>query len=575
MSLYLRLPNQSGDNAGPLPTLNRLWPGLLLLAIIALVTYVRLRLLQMPLERDEGEYAYAGQLLLQGVPPYQEFYSMKWPGTFGAYALIMALFGQTIGGIHFGLLLVNIATIVLVFLLGRRLAGDLAGVVAAGTYAVLSLSPFALGLAAHATHFVVLPAVAGLLLLSEPFKTAKDDPAAVFDPRHPSRVTRHIFYAGLLLGLAALMKQSGIAFGLFAALCLLQQERAAAKQDWRRSALRLGCLAAGGLLPLALTFAITAVCGTFSRFWLWTFDYSGAYGQLVKPLDAGRLFISSFGELFRGARGLWALAAIGLILLFVEPWFQRARFFVLGFFLCSLAALCTGWYFRSHYYMQILPAVGLLAGIAVEDAARLLKSQAFGKSGAPSDGPKGAAWILPLLAFLLAAGWSLYISRATFFQRGSNTVSRAIYGSNPFPEAMLIGDYLKDRCSMNGRVAVLGSEPEIFFYSHRRSATGYVYTYPLMEQQPFSHAMQEEMIQQIVAANPEYVIFVNVPASWLALPDSDGTIFEWFNRYREEHLQLVGLVETMPDYHIECTWNVPPEGLTPRTDRYLQIFKRK
>ena len=24
----------------------------------------------MPLERDEGEYAYAGQLILQGIPPY-------------------------------------------------------------------------------------------------------------------------------------------------------------------------------------------------------------------------------------------------------------------------------------------------------------------------------------------------------------------------------------------------------------------------------------------------------------------------------------------------------------------------
>ena len=39
-------------------------------AVLALVAVARLRLLAFPLERDEGEYAYAGQLILQGIPPY-------------------------------------------------------------------------------------------------------------------------------------------------------------------------------------------------------------------------------------------------------------------------------------------------------------------------------------------------------------------------------------------------------------------------------------------------------------------------------------------------------------------------
>src|SRR6185503_13553529 len=94
----------------------------LLLAIVVLVPFViRLRLLQMPLERDEGEYAYAGQLILQGVPPYKLVYNMKLPGTYAAYALIMACFGQTASAIHFGLALVNAASIVLMFFIARRL----------------------------------------------------------------------------------------------------------------------------------------------------------------------------------------------------------------------------------------------------------------------------------------------------------------------------------------------------------------------------------------------------------------------------------------------------------------------
>src|ERR1700676_3462634 len=93
------------------------WVYGLLLVLILFFALIRFHLRQCPLERDEGEYAYAGQLMLQGVPPYQLVYSMKLPGTFAAYAAILALFGQTPTGVHLGLLLVNAATTLLVSLL--------------------------------------------------------------------------------------------------------------------------------------------------------------------------------------------------------------------------------------------------------------------------------------------------------------------------------------------------------------------------------------------------------------------------------------------------------------------------
>ena len=71
------------------------WWGLAAI-VFTLVAAIRIRLLGIPLERDEGEYAYAGQLILQGIPPYKLVYNMKFPGTYAAYALIMSIFGQTI-----------------------------------------------------------------------------------------------------------------------------------------------------------------------------------------------------------------------------------------------------------------------------------------------------------------------------------------------------------------------------------------------------------------------------------------------------------------------------------------------
>ena len=64
-----------------------------LVIVLVIFAIVRIRLRNTPLERDEGEYAYAGQLMLQGDPPYHLAYNMKLPGTYAAYAVMMAAFG--------------------------------------------------------------------------------------------------------------------------------------------------------------------------------------------------------------------------------------------------------------------------------------------------------------------------------------------------------------------------------------------------------------------------------------------------------------------------------------------------
>src|ERR1700731_1392243 len=88
----------------------------LITLVLVLNCAVRFHLRNIPLERDEGEYAYAGQLMLQGIPPYKLAYNMKLPGTYTAYALILAVFGQTPAGVHLGVLVVNAMTVFLVFL---------------------------------------------------------------------------------------------------------------------------------------------------------------------------------------------------------------------------------------------------------------------------------------------------------------------------------------------------------------------------------------------------------------------------------------------------------------------------
>jgi len=86
------------------------WGGVTLVIIAA--GLIRLRLLDVPLDRDEGEYAYIAHLLLAGALPYASACSMKLPGIYAVYAGLLKTFGETPAGIRLGLTLVTSASTV-------------------------------------------------------------------------------------------------------------------------------------------------------------------------------------------------------------------------------------------------------------------------------------------------------------------------------------------------------------------------------------------------------------------------------------------------------------------------------
>src|SRR4029077_5672710 len=246
-------------------------------AILGLIVTIRIRLLGIPLERDEGEYAYAGQLLLQGIPPYKLAYSMKFPGTYVAYAITMFLFGQTITAIHLGLLFVNSATSALIFFIGKRLLNSTVGIVAAVSYALLSLSPSVLGFAAHATHFVVLPVLGGAFLL--------------LNQQKPLGVRRQ-FVSGLLMGLGLLMKQPALFFILFGAIYLFLTD-VRAGLVLQKAIRRNMVFIAGAVIPLVITFLALCYTGVFAKFWFWTVHYAHEFGTLLSMSDVRQILIHS------------------------------------------------------------------------------------------------------------------------------------------------------------------------------------------------------------------------------------------------------------------------------------------
>jgi hypothetical protein len=529
---------------GPLA---QLWPWLMVLTVLLFVGFIRVRLLNMPLERDEGEYAYVGQLILQGIPPYELAYNMKLPGTYYAYALGMAVFGQTTVGIHLTLLVVNSLTSIFVFLLGRKLFGVTAGLVACASYALMSVSPAVLGMAAHATQFVVLFAVPATLLL---WCAAE------------SNERRTFFFSGLLYGLAFLMKQHGIFFCAFGAAFLVWKQVRNRNPDLAKNLFAFGTAV---ILPFAFLCLAMKLAGVFHEFWFWTFTYAHSYAALVPWREGLRVLIWHWKVAFWISLGFWILAVTGLLLGLHNKKTRGGTVFVAFWWLFSFLGTAAGFYFRGHYFILVLPAFSILVGLAVGVLQESLRSRMT------VNGSK----VIPVILFAAVCGWSIFFQREFFFLKSGEQVCQTIYRGFPFVESLAVSQYIREHSSPDTRIVVMGSEPQIYFYSHRRSATGYIYTYALVEPQINAARMQQEMIHEIESNKPEYLVWVGYANSWRTDPSASREIFDWIAKYAGKFYDRVGLVDTHSDGKTIYLWNEEARNYHGPVETYITIYKRK
>ncbi|OPY62394.1 MAG: hypothetical protein A4E57_03995 [Syntrophorhabdaceae bacterium PtaU1.Bin034] len=524
--------------------------------MLLFVVIVRTRLLGFPLERDEGEYAYLGQLILHGIPPFDIAYNMKFPGTYFMYALIMSLFGQTTTGVHLGLMVVNCITILLVYKFGVKMAGSLAGAIAACAYAALSLDSSVLGFAGHATHFVVFWAMAGLLVLL--YALEKD------------RLLLY-FAAGVLLCLAFIMKQPGIFFVVFGAAHIVIHGLGGGGRPVKKRMLSgLGVFLGGVLSTLSVMVVYFYAAGVFEKFWFFTFVYSFKYGTQVPLSMAAYSFMANFPGVLDGFSLIWVFAVLGVAALFLHPGLRGKRLSVSLFAACSFLTVCPGFYFRAHYFITLLPAVSLLAGIFI-DYIGTQAAQALGSSPRARHALSGC---VALAVFAPAVVIGAVHHSGYLFEEEPAVLCRKIYGINPFPESTEVARFIAAGTAKTDKIAVIGSEPQIYFYSGRRSATGYIYTYSLMEIHKYSMTMQKEMAAEIERSNPKFVVFVRVPTSWLARPESDTFIFQWADAYLRKQYDLAGIVDIFQDGTI-YKWDGDVKGYAPRSPASLFVFRRR
>ena len=499
-------------------TLHISLPTLFLFFIILGTIMFRARLINVPLERDEGEYAYIGQLILEGIPLYTEAYNMKFPGIYFIYAGILCLFGQTHTAIHFSLLLVNVLSIILLYLFTRRTFDNWTATAASAAFALLSMSYHVQGFWANAEHFI-LPFVIGanIFLLSGVRRNK----------------LRFIFLSAILFGCTALVKQHGAFFGVVGFAVMLLSMWRNKVQDrskyWSYSVTFFG----GILLPLLLCFCYLVSAGVLEKFYLWTFMYAKEYSSLSTLSGIKFNFIGGFQSLFKFASLIWIVSGVGFLSLFFHRYSRESRIFTVGLLFAGIIALSVGFYFRPHYFVLILPAAALLFGIGIRSIYKLF-------APAPSlllrYFPPTFTVVVALLGTLVAH-WDVLV------QFSIPKVTETVYHMNPFPFSEKIAELIRKKTTKNDRIAIIGNEPQILFYSQRRSATSFIYTYSLGEDQPLAEQFRTEMIRQIETSSPQLIVYTNIQPEWYKKPKNWEELDTWFKCYTQSQYTLTARFE--------------------------------
>jgi MFS family permease len=467
----------------PSPRTGRATTALALLGIFALALIVRYPIADIPLERDEGEYAYIAQRWLAGEVPYKESFDQKPPGTFAVYALFIATLGPSVSALHWGAQLYTLGTLTVLFFLGRRLFSATAGALAAALCAFMTTADTLFGNAANTEIFMILPLTAGMLTT---WLTVERNSSG------------WALATGALGGAALLCKQ----VALFNALLFAAWVFWRAPRRWLLSALVLLGLA----LVLLLVVGYFVLAGAGSEFYDCVIGYNLSYASRV-PLSQ---YPEAFGRVFRHLLvTFWPiclLAAASAMAMLVRvfsplPPKRDPVVFVFLWLTATCLATATGGQFFPHYFIATLPPLCLIAGAGLVSLTR-------------RTGPSWRRVAVPALIVIACIAYGVWTAPWYYFRLGGPGKCRLIYGDqNPFAESLAIAEFVAENTPPEAPIFVAGSEPEIYYYAQRKCAGRYIFIFPVLTPFPGVHERQQEALEELRRDMPAMIVTVPTPAS--------------------------------------------------------------
>lgn len=456
----------------------RALPWLGLVGVWVLACFLRYPIADIPLERDEGGYAYVAQHWMAGEVPYKDTFDLTLPGVYIAYAPLLRWVGTSATVLHWGTQVYSLGTLTLLFLLGWKLFNASTGVIAAALCAFHMGDQCVLGNAANREVFMILPLVGAMYTCIQ----ARERQSFGWS-----------FATGALSGAALIVKQPAVYDVAFYFLLLVWGSK-------RRWVLAVGMVLgmAAMLLPLIGYFLYA---GALREFYDCTIAYGVSYAGRVALHKYPEHFWANFKRILGSCWPIYILAAAGMMPAQSARPEQRNRRLVMVWLFFSFLGVSTGGFFREHYFIQIVPAVALLAAVGVHSLP---------VPGRMHRWKPAAAYVVVLAALIYGVGVS-----PSYYLRGSPELKcRKLYGVNPFAGSKPAGQFINKHSNPEDTVFIFGSEPQILFYAQRKSATRYIFVYPLMGDEPGNPARRRAVVRSVAEQSPKFIVTVVLPTSF-------------------------------------------------------------
>jgi len=523
----------------------------LLVSLIAVIFVIRNKFLSIPFERDEGAYSYYGKLLLEGKIPYKDFYEQKFPGVFYFYALIVKLFGDTVEGMHTGFMYVNIISLILVYFTSRNLFSPIAGIISATTFGFVSLAPFLSGFTVQAEHGVAVFVCLGLLFYSL-FNTKKK---WYFN-----------FLMGVSFGCAFMVKTNAIFLIGWGGIILILDFLFDKKKPFLDLAIQVLIYSAGVFSFIAILFFIIFCKGAFKDMIFWAYEIPKNYVGKISLSQGIQYFNSGKDAIIQNYTFFWIHSILAVILCFFNSIDYKKKLFGITLLFFSFLTIVPGFYFYGHYWIQIIPGLSVVAGLTYYCVMSILERNFNIK----------IKWLkyAYLSIFAMFACYHVSAFKGYYSDPDYELILRGVYGNNPFPESMEIANYINGHAKPEDGLVLIGSEPEIYFYTQKHSPSRHAYFSALVANVPAAKTWQREFVADVEKAKPKYLVFFNNPISLLVQPNSDSYVFDWLRPYVDNNYKLVGIADMIEGQHTVYIWGDAVRAYKPVSKIVIYTFER-
>lgn len=489
-----------------------------------------------PWERDEGEYAYSARLMAEGKVPYHDSFIQKPPLIIYTYYLADLIKPQAFWPPRLLGFLFTLATCFLLCLISRKLYGPLAGWLALWISPLFLTSPPLCALAANTEKFMLLPLV-GLLALFV-FKREKEH-KTIF------------FWAGALGSLAILYKPIALP-AIFILLAYWLVDNYRRKKDIKEISKAGFYMFSGGLITTFLSLFYIILNGAAGEFWQQAVVFNASYA-----VDMSKYFPGQFFHYFSVFWQQWPIILIlSAAAIFYQPKLYRLWLLLLLASLLSIITTPIG-----HYYLVLMPFLILLAVGAYSQVSLKISGE----------NNLWAHTILSIFIILMISFSFLVVGEQLFLN--SKNLSLWIYGrENPFIEAELMAEKIKEKTGPSDLIFVAGSEPQIYYFSGRQSASRFSITYPLIISTPWREDYQRQAISDLEQNKPAAIVVSSFSLSGLWDEDTPRTFIDYLQSELEQNYYYAG--QTALDYFGRAIW-LSPEEVNKQNTRSLFLYFRK